>query len=122
MRRIQAALWIIAVVSVMAVFSHVTIRGITDTLESGLDGIRAAAEEEDYPQAKQRAADLVSYLTDKEHWLELFLKRETVASLSVNLHGLSAYANEECANDLLNEVDKAGEQVEMMEHLFFSVF
>ena len=54
--------------------------------------------------------------------LEFFIRRETVTSASVSLHGLSAYANGETIQDLFSEIDKASEQIHAMEHLFFSIF
>lgn len=65
---------------------------------------------------------MLEYYETRQHLLEFFIRRETVTSASVSLHGLSAYANGETIQDLFSEIDKASEQIHAMEHLFFSIF
>lgn len=122
MRRIKAAICIVLFILVIAAASHITVRRTTDTLQTHLSEIRVLAQDGDYTNAKQQTKEMLQYLKSHQHWLELFIKRETIAAITINLHGLSAYANEECVNDLMNEIDKASEQIAMTQHLFFSVF
>ena len=83
---------------------------------------RALAEAGAYKSSAQHLQALLEYYDSRQHFLELFLRRETVAAASVNLHGLPAYAKDETVRDLYSEIDKASEQIAAMEHLFSSVF
>lgn len=122
MQRVKAAVWIVVFIAIICVVSHTTVHSVTDTLQTHLSVINNAAKAEQYTSAGAQADAMTEYLKSHQHWLELFIKRETIASIAVNLHGISAYANAECVNDLLNEIDKATQQVEMLRHLFFSIF
>lgn len=122
MRRIRIAWVILALSALLCVISHITVLRITQSVGQQLSQARALAETGEYESAAQRLQALLEYYDSRQHFLELFLRRETVAAASVNLHGLPAYAKEETVRDLYSEIDKADEQIRAMEHLFSSVF
>lgn len=122
MRRIRIAWAILALSALLCVVSHITVLRITQSVEQQLLQARALAEAQEYESAAQQLQQMLQYYDSRQHFLELFLRRETVAAASVNLHGLPAYAKEETVRDLYSEIDKANEQIQTMEHLFSSVF
>lgn len=122
MRRIRIAWAILALSALLCIISHVAVLRITRSVQDQLLQARALAAAQEYENAVQRLEALLMYYDSRQHFLELFLRRETVAACSVNLHGLPAYANQETVRDLYSEIDKAAEQVQAMEHLFSSVF
>ena len=83
--------------------------------------IRATVSEQDYSCASQKLCKLIEYYKEQQHFLEFFIKRETVLSIAVNLHGLKAYINASSISDLYSEIDKVTEQMFMMEHLFTAI-
>ncbi|MEG0911632.1 MAG: DUF4363 family protein [Ruthenibacterium sp.] len=121
-RRITAALVLLAVIFCFCVCGHVAVRCVSDTALQKLTCIRSYAQVQNYKDAKLSIGSLCAYYQQQQHILELFIKRDSVANLTVNLAGLSAYATPDNASDLYNEIDKAVAQVNMMKHLFFSVF
>lgn len=122
MRKKFVPLIIVAIVTALTLWGHFEVKGTVNTAREQLDEIRSCAENEDYEGAEEEIKKLLRDFDAKQHMLELFVKRENVSAVSVNLHGLEAYANDETARDLMSEVDKASEQLSMLEHLFFSVF
>ncbi len=122
MRRIRIAWAIIALSVLLCIGSHISVLRITQSVQEQLAQIRALAAAQEYEHAAQQIDALLQYYDSRQHWLELFLRRETVAAANVNLHGLSAYAKAETVRDLYSEIDKAAEQIEAMAHLFSSVF
>ena len=122
MQRIRIAWAILALSALLCGISHVTVLRITQSVGQQLSQARALAETGEYEDAAQQLRMLLEYYDSRQHYLELFLRRETVAAASVNLHGLPAYAKEETVRDLYSEIDKADEQIQAMEHLFSSVF
>lgn len=122
MRRIRIALFIFLLVAALSAASHLAVFRVTQSVQAQLSDIRAAADMQDYEGAAHKINDLLDYYKTRQHLLEFFIRRETVSSASVSLHGLSAYATEETLRDLFSEIDKASEQVHAMEHLFFSIF
>lgn len=122
MRRIRIAWAILALSALLCVISHLTVLHITQSVGQQLLQARALAQAKEYESAAQQLQTLLEYYDSRQHFLELFLRRETVAAASVNLHGLPAYAKEETIRDLYSEIDKADEQIQAMEHLFSSVF
>jgi len=122
MRRIRIA-WVILLLSaLLCVSSHFAVLHITDSVHAQLAQIRSAAASEDYHTAEQLAEELAAYYGTRQHLLEIFLRRDTVAAASVSLNGLAAYAQKDTVYDLLSEIDKADGQISAMEHLFFSIF
>ena len=99
-----------------------TLQFLTQSVQAQLSGIREAAGAQNYENAAHQIDALLEYYETRQHLLEFFIRRETVTSASVSLHGLSAYANGETTQDLFSEIDKASEQIHAMEHLFFSIF
>ena len=73
-------------------------------------------------RAAKRAGDAAQQFSHSAHFLEFFIRRESVASASVNLRGIAAYATSENSPDFFNETDKLIEQLAMMQHLYISVF
>ena len=122
MRRIRIAWAIVALSVLLCVISHLTVLRITQAVQQQLLQARELAAAKKYESAAQQLEGLLEYYDSRQHFLELFLRRETVAAASVNLHGLPAYAKEETVRDLYSEIDKATEQIRAMEHLFSSVF
>lgn len=122
MRRIRIAWMIVLLSAMLCLFSHVAVRRVTDSVHAQLDHIRHAAAEQDYAEAEALAAHLAEYYGARQHLLEIFLRRDTVAAANVSLNGLAAYAREDTVCDLMSEADKADEQIAAMEHLFFSIF
>lgn len=122
MRRIHLA-WVILLLSaLLCLSSHFAVLHITDSLHAQLAQIRTAAAAGNYSDAETQAKQLADYYDTRQHLLEMFLRRDTVAAASVSLNGLPAYAREDTVRDLLSEIDKADEQICAMEHLFFSIF
>lgn len=121
MRRIKAAIWILALTLLLSVCSHVAVRHMTTKIYTQLYNISTVAATENIAVAQKQLQELLHYYESRQHILELFLRRESVASLSVNLHGLTAYLAPDNLPDLCSEIDKAAEQVQMLEHLFLSI-
>ena len=117
MRRIRIAIFILLLAAALSAASHFAVFRVTQSVQAQLSGIREAAGAQNYENAA-----LLEYYETRQHLLEFFIRRETVTSASVSLHGLSAYANGETIQDLFSEIDKASEQIHAMEHLFFSIF
>lgn len=122
MRRIRIAWAILALSVLLCVIGHITVLHITQSVQRQLLQARTLAEAEAYDSAAQHLQALQEYYDSRQHFLELFLRRETVAAAGVNLHGLPAYAQAETVRDLYSEIDKATEQIDAMEHLFSSIF
>lgn len=122
MKRIRIAFVILGLIVALAATSHVAVYRVTQAVQTQLSQIRAAAQEGNFPDAAQMINATQQYYTARQHLLELFIQRETVTAVSVNLHGLSAYAGPESIHDLLSEIDKVTEQLCALEHLFFSIF
>ena len=122
MQRIRAAFCILLLAGLLAAGGHFAVHRITDNIEQQLTDIRTLANDGDYEAAETQIDKLLLYYESRQHLLEFFIKRETVTAAAINLHGLSAYANEDSLFDLCSETDKASEQIGAMEHLFFSVF
>lgn len=122
MRRVRAAIVIVILMFLLAIFGHSEVRNITETMENQLQTAQKSAFAKDFTTSKTQIKTLLLYFEKQQHLLEFFVRRDTIAALSVNLHGLSAYTYEDNLQDLSSEIDKAIEQINMMEHLFFSVF
>ena len=122
MSRLKAAFAILILVFGLTLSGHTTVRRITDNLEVQLGGVRESAQAKDFESASKKIDTLLAYFEKQQHKLEFFIKREKVAETAVNLHGLSAYTDEETVLDLCSEIDKVDEQIQMLEHLFFSIF
>lgn len=122
MRRIRIAWLILLLSAAICVGSHFAVGHTLQTVHTQLAAIRSSAEAGAYGQAHAQALSLARYYDGRQHFLELLLRRDTVAAAGVSLHGLPAYTQEETVRDLYSEVDKADEQIRAMEHLFFSVF
>lgn len=120
--RVRIAWSILAAVALLAVCGHFLVHWATHQTLEQLEAARAWAGAGQFDKAAAQVAELVEGFERHEHLLEFFLKRETVASVSVNLHGLAAYTNADSIYDLASELDKAAQQVRMLEHLFCSVF
>ena len=115
--------WAILLLSaLLCAGSHFAVLHTTRRVHTQLAQVRAAAVEERYADAAVQAKALAEYYNTRQHLLEIFLRRDTVAAVSVSLNGLAAYAEEDTQRDLFSEVDKADAQVSALEHLFFSVF
>ena len=122
MRRIYAAAWIMILILIASLVSHALVQSVTQTLNEHLTQVSVAAQEQDFVKANREIDETLAYFSKAKHWLELFLKRESVAAVATNLYGLHAYAVPDCVQDLYNEVDKLRQQIEMLRHLFFSIF
>ena len=122
MRRIRIAIFILLLAAGLSAASHFAVFRVTQSVQAQLSGIREAAGAQNYENAAHQIDALLEYYETRQHLLEFFIRRETVTSASVSLHGLSAYANGETIQDLFSEIDKASEQIHAMEHLFFSIF
>ena len=122
MSRIKAAVWILVLVLLFSAIGHLTVRHITNQLCDQLTTVRNSASAHEFVTAQLQLTAAVSYYDKTQHILELFLKRETVASLGVNLYGVEAYLGEDNLPDLCTEIDKAIQQTKMLRHIFFSIF
>ena len=117
MRRIRIAIFILLLAAALSASSHFAVFRVTQSVQAQLSGIREAADAQNYENAAHQIDALLEYYETRQHLLEFFIRRETVTSASVSLHGLSAYANGETIQDLFSEIDKASEQIHAMEHL-----
>ena len=120
-RRLRAVWMILAVTFIMTLFSHVRIQQITNDVCTGLVRMRETACQGNYEGASQQMDELLAYYDAQQHFLEFFIKRETVLSTCVNLHGLKAYIRADSLPDLCSETDKALEQARTLEHLFTAI-
>ncbi|MEG1010891.1 MAG: DUF4363 family protein [Ruthenibacterium sp.] len=121
MRRIKAAAWILVLVLALSYCSHRVVHHIIDEICTQLYTVKTSACTGNHADAKRQLREALLYFKGRQHALELFLKRENVAALGVNLHGLDAYLCAENLPDLCSEIDKAVEQARMLEHLFISI-
>ncbi len=122
MKRVRTAVCILALLVLLALLGHCGVHSVTSHALEGLSQARLYAQQGRFEEVLACVNDVTDDFERHEHLLEFFIKRETVASLSVNLHGLAAYASADNFSDFMNETDKALEQVRMLEHLFFSIF
>lgn len=122
MNRVRIALALLAGLLALSFFSHRQVLRITDGTLETLYEAREAMRSADYERAAKRAGDAAQQFSHSAHFLEFFIRRESVASASVNLRGIAAYATSENSPDFFNETDKLIEQLAMMQHLYISVF
>ncbi len=122
MNRVRIALALLAGLLALSFFSHRQVLRITGGTLETLYEAREAMRSADYERAAKRAGDAAQQFSHSAHFLEFFIRRESVASASVNLRGIAAYATSENAPDFFNETDKLIEQLAMMQHLYISVF
>lgn len=122
MKRIKAAVWILSLVLALGIISQWTVYHVLHTTQAHLEQVRTLANAQNYSAAAEEIDAALTYFEARQHTLECFIRRDTVAAVSVSLHGLSAYTQEDNAADLNTELNKAQAQLHMMEHLFFSVF
>lgn len=120
-KRLGVACFILGAAVLLTVFSHARIHTITDQMCAGLLQIRQTAVDGDYERAASMLDELLNRYDTQQHFLEFFIKRETVLSAAVNLHGLRAYVRPDSTADLCSEIDKAYTQLQMMEHLFTAI-
>lgn len=121
MKRIWAALLILVLMAALSAASHTAVHSAADDLLDSLEQVRSCARNGDFDSAKQELERAQERFADRGHLLELFLKREYVTNLRVALAGISAYAEPAGVSDLYSEIDKACQQVRMMEHMFASI-
>lgn len=121
MKRIWMAFLILAMMGAVAFGSHSVVSHVASDVLKSLDDVRALAQQGDFASARRELTSAVSDFDRDGHILELFFKREYIANIRVSLAGLDAYANQESAPDLYSEIDKAAQQVRMMEHMYDSI-
>ena len=121
MTRIYASIVILALVAALTFTGNYAVKTHIHTFSNALSDISAAAQEKDFAKTKAQAVTLIENFSAHKHVLEIFIKRDYIANLAVNLNGLPDYANEDNASDLQTEIDKASAQLTMMEHLFFRI-
>lgn len=121
MKRIWAALLILAVMAIFSFVGHSCVHNVTNRAADSLQTAKELALQGDFNAARAELKTASDEFGRDGHILELFLKREYVTNIRVNLAGLDAYAYEESAPDLYSEIDKAVQQVRMMEHMYDSI-
>lgn len=120
-KRVRAAWFILGVAALLTIFSHAKIHSFTTQTCDALLQIRSQTAQKNYQEAAQTLDSLLYEYERHQHFLEFFIKRETVLSISVSLHGLTAYLQPNSIADLYSEIDKAYTQLRMMEHLFTAI-
>ena len=121
MKRIWTAFFILALMAALAFGSHAAVHRVSESTLHSLQEARTLVQDGDFEKVQQTLSETLEEFDRSGHLLELFFKREYVANIRVSLAGLNAYANEESAPDLCSEIDKAAQQVRMMEHMYESI-
>lgn len=122
MKRIRCAVLILVLLSLLAVAAQIHIDTVTHNIIAALDQAHICAVRNDWEHARSFALHACSIMEDNRHIMEFFIKRETVASLALNLKGLSVYAQAPSAPDFIFELTRAKQETETLRHFFFSVF
>ncbi len=121
MRKRFVPIIIAVIVTMLTLWGHFEVKSTVSNAITQLNEIKIFAEQDNFSGAETAIKKLLCDFDAKQHLLELFIKRESISAVSVNLHGLKAYATKDTAQDLLSEIDKAIEQLNMLQHLFFSI-
>lgn len=120
--RVRAAWVIMAAVIALSLAGHIWVHRATERTILQLEDLAACARSGDYKKAGQKALKTAEDFDKCAHGLEMFMRREAVAEISVSLHGLSAYANRESLYDLCSEADKTIRQLRLLEHMYCTLF
>ena len=121
MKRIRCALAIFVLLGLLAVAAQIRVNRVTHEIIIALEQAHACAVLEQWDTARSFALQ-ASEIMENRHILEFLIKRETVASLLLNLKGLSVYAQAPSAPDFIFELTRAKQETETLRHFFFSVF
>lgn len=122
MKRIRCALAILAVLAVFSLVAQIRVDWVTRQIIFALEQAHTCAVLEEWDMARSFALKASQTMEENRHLLEFFIKRETVASLALNLKGLSVYAQGPSAPDFIFELTRAKQETETLRHFFFSVF
>ena len=121
MKRIWAALLILAFMAALSFAGHSCVHTVVNDAAASLETAKTLAQSGDFSAAQEELCRTEEQFGRGGHILELFLKREYVSNIRISLAGLHAYAYKESAPDLYSEIDKAIQQVRMMEHMYDSI-
>lgn len=122
MKRIRCALAIFVLLGLLAVAAQIRVDRVTHEIIIALEQAHACAVLEQWDMAHSFALQASEIMEENRHTLEFLIKRETVASLLLNLKGLSVYAQASSAPDFIFELTRAKQETETLRHFFFSVF
>lgn len=122
MKRVHAAIFILVALLVVTLASSWLVKDTTETLLAALNLIEEQCTSGNYEAAQEGIGQLNEYYQKREHILALFIKRDYLGNISVCLGGLNAYIHKDNAQDLKSELGKARAQIEVVNHLFFSMF
>ncbi|MEG2500532.1 MAG: DUF4363 family protein [Oscillospiraceae bacterium] len=121
MTRTYASIVIILLVLILDITGNYLVEDRINGFVAEMNAVQADAKNGDFESSEQKARSLAQNFENKKHLLELFIKRDYIANLDININGLYAYANEDTEKDLYNEIDKARAQMLSMQHLFFRI-
>lgn len=121
MKRVRAGIGLLVFLLLVILASSWLVRSTNTSLLAQLDQIERLCTAGDFAGAQEAIRRLNRFYAHREHWLALFIKRDYLGSTATCLGGLAAYAQPENLQDLKSEIGKAKAQIEMADHLFFSL-
>lgn len=122
MKRIRCALAIFVLLALLSIVAQIHVNQVTREIIHALEQAHTCAVLEQWDLARTFALQASETMETNRHILEFFIKRETVASLALNLKGLSVYAQAPSAPDFIFELTRAKQETQTLRHFFFSVF
>ncbi len=122
MTKAKISVAIFTLIVIYAVISQLIIKDITDELSDKLYAVRASASAGDYTTADALNDELLNFYNSQEIVLDIFVKKEAIATLSVSLNSLSAYIAPDNLSDLQSEIDKAQQHTKALEKAFSTLF
>lgn len=121
MARAKIAAWLLLGVLAATLVSSWIVRRAFDTTEQEILEVVQLCKEGRCERARERLDELTGKLQSKEHMLALFIRRDLLGQIQLEVAGLRAYLDEEHIADLQCETEHALAQLQAVRHLFFSI-
>lgn len=121
MARAKIAVWLLLGVLAATLVSSWIVRRAFDTTEQQMLEVVQLCEEGRCERAREKLDELTDKLQSKEHMLALFIRRDMLGQIQLEVAGLRAYLDEEHIADLQCEAEHALAQLQAVRHLFFSI-
>lgn len=121
MARAKIALWLLLGILAATLISSWFVRRAFDTTEQAMLQVVQLCEEGRCERAREKLDELTAELQRKEHMLALFIRRDMLGQIQLEVAGMRAYLDEEHIFDLQCEAEHALAQLQAVRHLFFSI-